>query len=56
VRSHFKKAQVKLGARNRAQAPCEALRQYREGIVLTIPLLTFLREGQDATSENESRR
>jgi|LNFM01.1.fsa_nt_gb DNA-binding CsgD family transcriptional regulator len=27
VRSHLKKAQVKLGARNRAQAACEALRQ-----------------------------
>jgi LuxR family quorum sensing-dependent transcriptional regulator len=27
VRSHLKKAQIKLGARNRAQAACEALRQ-----------------------------
>jgi len=27
VRSHLKKAQMKLGARNRAQAACEALRQ-----------------------------
>ena len=27
VRSHLKKAQVKLGARNRAHAACEALRQ-----------------------------
>jgi len=27
VRSHLKKAQTKLGARNRAQAACEALRQ-----------------------------
>ena len=28
VRSHIKKAQRKLGARNRAQASCEALRQH----------------------------
>jgi DNA-binding CsgD family transcriptional regulator len=27
VRSHFKKAQTKLGARNRAQAVAEAMRQ-----------------------------
>ena len=27
VRSHIKKAQAKLGARNRAHAACEALRQ-----------------------------
>ena len=27
IRSHLKKAQIKLGARNRAHAACEALRQ-----------------------------